>query len=34
MSKSIMQEEEGSGAFVLLPPDEDFMPAGNMELPF
>lgn len=28
------QEEEGSGAFVLLPPDEDFMPAGNMELPF
>lgn len=28
------QEEEGSGAFVLLPPDEDFLPAGNMELPF
>lgn len=28
------QEEEGSGAFVLLPPDEDFMPAGDMELPF
>lgn len=28
------QEEEGSGAFSLLPPDEDFMPAGNMELPF
>lgn len=28
------QEEEGSGAFVLLPPDEDFLPAGDMELPF
>lgn len=28
------QEEEGSGAFVLLPPDEDFLPVGDMELPF
>lgn len=28
------QEEEGSGAFSLLPPDEDFLPAGDMELPF
>ena len=28
------REEEGSGAFPLLPPDEDFMPAGDMELPF
>lgn len=28
------QEEEGSGTFSLLPPDEDFLPAGNMELPF
>lgn len=28
------QEEEGSGAFAMLPPDEDFLPAGNMELPF
>lgn len=28
------QEEEGSETFSLLPPDEDFLPAGNMELPF
>lgn len=28
------QEEEGSGTFSLLPPDEDFLPAGDMELPF
>lgn len=28
------QEDEGSGAFVLVPPDEDFLPAGDMELPF
>ena len=28
------QEEEGSGAFAMLPPDEDFLPAGDMELPF
>lgn len=28
------QEDEGSGAFPLLPPDEDFFPAADMELPF
>ncbi len=28
------QEEEGSGAFAMLLPDEDFLPAGDMELPF
>ena len=28
------QEEEGSGAFAMLPPDEDFLPAGDMKLPF
>lgn len=28
------QEEEGSGAFAMPPPDEDFLPAGDMELPF
>lgn len=27
------QEEEGSGAFAMLPPDEDFFPAADMELP-
>ena len=28
------QEEEGSGAFVLLPPDEDFLPGDDIEMPF
>lgn len=28
------QEEEGSGAFPLLPPDEDFLPGDDIELPF
>lgn len=28
------QEEEGSGAFVLLPPDDDLLPGDDIEIPF
>lgn len=28
------QEDEGSGAFVLLPPDDDLLPGDDIEIPF
>lgn len=34
LREMIVDSFAGGGAFVLLPPDEDFLPGDDMEMPF